>query len=349
VGAGVSPPARHDADTAADADTDADVDVEPHVARVVAAVQQHVRAGVTVRPESNLELDLGLDSMERVELLASLEGRFGVRVPEAIAQSAFLVRDLADAFRDVDASVPGGETLPWSAILGDGAEPDAGVRPLLRSRPLAAAILFLMLRVLVRVLCAPRARGRERFPAGGPYIICPNHQSYVDPLVLAGVLPFRAFRQLFSVGAAEYFQTPLTRWLATQLNVIPVDPDAYLVPAMQAAAFGLRHGRVLVLFPEGERSIDGSVKKFKKGAAILSQHLDVPIVPVAIDGLFDIWPRNRPLAWRRLLPWSRHRVEIRVGEPLSPKAGESYEQQATRLRDVVEQMWLAGRGEERRL
>src|SRR5439155_23905921 len=68
---------------------DTDIDLEPHIARVVAAVQEHVRAGVFVRPDSNLELDLGLDSMERVELLASLEGRFGVRVPEAIAQSAF--------------------------------------------------------------------------------------------------------------------------------------------------------------------------------------------------------------------------------------------------------------------
>ena len=75
---------------------------------------------------------------------------------------------------------------------------------------------------------------------------------------------------------------------------------------MQAGAYGLRRRRILVLFPEGERSIDGTVKHFKKGAAILSHQLQVPIAPVAITGLFEIWPRNRQLAWRRLLPGAGH-------------------------------------------
>ena len=108
-----------------------------------------------------------------------------------------------------------------------------------------------------------------------------------------GVLPWRIFRQVFFVGASEYFETPFMRWFARQANVVPVDPDASLVPAMQAGGFGLRHGRVLVLFPEGERSIDGTVRTFKKGAAILSTHLSAPIVPVALDGIFEVWARNR--------------------------------------------------------
>ena len=69
---------------------------------------------------------------------------------------------------------------------------------------------------------------------------------------------------------------------------MPVDPDANLVNAMQAGATGLRLGKVLMLFPEGERSIDGELKKFRKGASILAAHLDVPIVPVAIDGLSEL-------------------------------------------------------------
>src|SRR4029450_582488 len=104
--------------------------------------------------------------------------------------------------------------------------------------------------------------------------------------------------------------------LARFARVIPVDPDSSLVPAMQAGGFGLRHGKVLVLFPEGERSIDGTVKSFKKGAAILSQHLGAPIVPGALDGLYPIWPRNRRIAWRLLTPWRRVRVAVRFGAPL---------------------------------
>ena len=83
------------------------------------------------------------------------------------------------------------------------------------------------------------------------------------------------------------------RTLAPWLRVVVVDPDANLIPAMRAGASGLRHGRVLVLYPEGERSIDGHPKTFKKGAAILSIHMQVPIVPVAIEGFHEVWPRGK--------------------------------------------------------
>ena len=90
------------------------------------------------------------------------------------------------------------------------------------------------------------------------------------------------------------------RRLARWLRVVVVDPDANLIPAMRAGAFGLRHGRVLILYPEGERSIDGTPKIFKKGAAILSIHLQVPIVPVAIEGFHDAWPRGK--AFLKFMP-----------------------------------------------
>jgi 1-acyl-sn-glycerol-3-phosphate acyltransferase len=119
-----------------------------------------------------------------------------------------------------------------------------------------------------------------------------------------------------------------------------VDPDSNLVPAMQAGGFGLRHGRILVLFPEGERSIDGTVKRFKKGAPILARHLAVPIVPVALHGIYEIWPRNRAINWRLLMPFSGHRVSIAFGEPMRFGEGESYADAAIRLRERVNRMWL---------
>ena len=106
-------------------------------------------------------------------------------------------------------------------------------------------------------------------------------------------------------------------------------------------AFGLAHGKILVLFPEGERSIDGTVKKFKKGAPILAQHLRVPIVPVAIKGVFELWPRGRSFNWRLLRLWSRHRVRIVIGEPMMFVESADYNQSATELRDRVDKMWQA--------
>jgi 1-acyl-sn-glycerol-3-phosphate acyltransferase len=148
---------------------------------------------------------------------------------------------------------------------------------------------------------------------------------------------------MFFVGASEYFETPITRWLARQVNLVPVDPDAALVSAMQAGAAGLREGRILVLFPEGERAIDGTVRTFKKGAAILGHNLGVPLVPVALTGVFEIWPRNRPLNWRALLPGAGSVVRLQVGRPVAPvdNATEDSTYAATtgRLRDAVVAMY----------
>jgi long-chain acyl-CoA synthetase len=199
----------------------------------------------------------------------------------------------------------------------------------------------LALRLTIRI----KAEGREKLPAHGPYLLSPNHQSYLDPFLVVACLPRRIVRQFFFVGASEYFETPLMRWLARQINLIPVDPDASLVSAMQAGAAGLRRGRILVLFPEGERSIDGTVRTFKKGAAILAHHLTVPIVPVAIDGLFDLWGRNRGFQWNKLAPGAGTTVRLKVGAPIRPAgvavaAGSeaAYAALTTRLRSAVTTM-----------
>lgn len=328
---------KRDASSPAQAAADASP-LEPHVAMLIAAVREHV-TGVTVRADSNFELDLGLDSMERVELLASLERRFGVRVPEEVAQAAFTVKDLAEAFRNIKHD-SGQSGLNWGELLRQGQETPE-LAAILRPRRVAAVVLFAIARLLMLTVSRPRVTGLQHLPLEGAFIVSPNHQSYIDPFLVGPALPFGAFRRIVSVGAAEYFQTPLMKWVAAQLNVVPVDPDANLLPAMQAAAQGLRHGRVLMLFPEGERSIDGTVKTFKKGAAILALHLKVPIVPVAITGAYDIWPRNRPLNWGRVVPWSGHRPLIQFGEPIHAREGESVDALTARLRSEVERLWLA--------
>ncbi|MBA3271231.1 MAG: 1-acyl-sn-glycerol-3-phosphate acyltransferase [Acidobacteria bacterium] len=185
------------------------------------------------------------------------------------------------------------------------------------------------------------ATGVHHLPSQGPYIISPNHQSYLDPLVLCAILPYEILTQLFFVGASEYFASPFTAWLAKQCNLVAVDPDANLVPALKAAAFGLTHDKILMVFPEGERSIDGTVKRFKKGAPILARQLGVPIVPVAIRGVFDVWPRNRGINWRVLLPWRGHRVQVAFGAPMRIDRCADDGDAAAALRNRVAMMWEA--------
>ena len=323
---------RHAADTAWEGD-----DHALAAARIIA----HRAKGAAVSPAANLELDLALDSMERVELIAELEQRFGVRVPDERAHDILTVAQLIEAVRPGTARAAESTAEDsWAVILRElPPATDPVLAPLLVERRTMPMLFFGTLRLLRFVMPRIAVTGLEHLPHRGPYVISPNHQSYLDPFFLCSVLPYRIFRQLFFVGASEYFETPLTAWLARQFNLIPVDPDANLVPAMKAGAFGLSRNKILVLFPEGERSIDGTVKRFKKGAPILSRHLRVPIVPVAIHGVFELWPRNRRFNWRLLIPGSGHHVRIAFGTPMHIDEGDTHAEGAEALRKRVAEMW----------
>lgn len=316
---------------------------EPRTAPVISVIEKRAKHGSRLFPDANLELDLGLDSMERVELLTELEQRFQTRVPQQVAQEIFTVRQLVKAISGGEATrVSDAPAQSWAAIFQDLPPTDDPVLSgLLENRPLAAPVLFALGRLLRPLLARVRVRGVEHLPSTGAYIISPNHQSYLDPFLMCSALPFRVFKQFFFVGAVEYFETSFTRWFARIANLIPVDPDSNLVPAMKAGAFGLKYGKVLVLFPEGERSIDGTVKKFKKGAPILAQHMHVPIVPVAIKGVYELWPRGRGLNWSLVWPWSGHHIDIVIGTPMSFDEDADYNVTASQLRERVDSMWRA--------
>jgi long-chain acyl-CoA synthetase len=271
-----------------------------------------------------------------------------VQVPEESAHQLFTLGQLIDAVRPGAAPAAGGATPAappvtdesWAVLLRDlppASDPVLG--SILESRPIFEPLLFAIGRAIPRVMARVEVNGIEKLPASGAFLVCPNHQSYIDPFLVCGVLPYRTLVRAFFVGATEYFETPLMAWVARTVHCVPVDPDANLVPAMKAGAFGLTHGRVLILFPEGERSIDGSVKRFKKGAPILSRHLGVPIVPVAIKGAHEVWPRGGAFNWRGMLPWRRSRVRLTFGEPMQFGDGETYAAAAARLRAAVEAMW----------
>ncbi|MFY9906341.1 MAG: AMP-binding protein [Terriglobales bacterium] len=295
-----------------------------------------------VRPSHNLELDLGLDSMQRVELLTALEQQLGGKVPESQLAEIYSVRDLVDA---VLSSADRGEgqamaaTPPWSTILSEPVT-DPEVLALARHN-LFAEVFFFVLGKLLYLFALDfyhlKTRGLENLPAQGPYLICSNHQSYVDPLIMAPALPWSLFRQCFALGTSEIFGAGFMRHLARWLRVIVLDPDANLVPAMRAGAFGLNHERILLLYPEGERTNDGTPRVFRKGAAILSIHTQSPIVPVAIEGFYEAWPRHKTFP-------KFADLQIVFGKPIHPpplaEASEAaYDRLTAELKSKVVGMW----------
>jgi long-chain acyl-CoA synthetase len=291
-----------------------------------------------LHPDDNLELDLGLDSMERVELLVDLAHRLGADVEDSAASEVYTIRELVDLVRQnmgkTSRLAPG-----WNTVF-EGETTDPEVLAITHERPVVSFCWWIFgkgVKWASHVLFKLRVEGMENLP-DGPYILCPNHSSYLDAPILTAALPWKAFHNVFYVGASEIFGKGSMRKFAQFLHLIPVDPDSNLVPAMRAGAFGLRAGKILVLYPEGERSIDGPPKKFKKGAAILSQHLDVPIVPVAEYGFHACWPRGEGFK-------GFHPLRIRVGKPIYPdlneKPEQAYERLTEELRSRVVEMWNA--------
>ena len=299
---------------------------QPDVSKALGIVQAASRLKKnTPHPSDNLELDLGLDSMERVELLVSLGQQMGARVPDSVASEIYTVRDLVDAVIAHSGGTSERTAAGWDEVINE--SPDEIERNTIdNEHPVAAPVYFMVLRLallMLRNFFHLKLEGVEKLPKSGPFILSPNHQSYLDAPVVIACLPWHIMRDTFYVGTSEVFGSKLMRRLGEWTRLIPIDPDSNLVPAMRAGAYGLRRGRVLLLFPEGERSIDGQPKTFKKGGAILAIYRQCPVVPVALEGFFESWPRGEK--FRGL-----SKLKVRFLEPVYPPAlGSNPESQYT--------------------
>jgi len=283
----------------------------------VAAVKQLIRDPKEIQARMNLEIDLGLDSLARAECFASVEQRLGIELkPEEVsnAQTVGELVQLANAKISGQPLSVGTATAPfhWRDALATGKEVPE-VDQLLRPKPgvvLLAQVVLTVIYFAARLLFRMEVKGREVLTElETPYLICPNHQSYLDPFLVCSTFPRRVLKNIFHVGASMYFTNAAMALLARLINVVPIDPDLQLLHAMRAGAVGLRAGKILNIYPEGQRSFDGQLHEFKKGPAILATELKLPIVPVALDGTHRIWPRK---SWRFRLA----KVKITFGEPI---------------------------------
>jgi 1-acyl-sn-glycerol-3-phosphate acyltransferase len=179
------------------------------------------------------------------------------------------------------------------------------------SKPLAHRALYALLRLLSlpTLTCFFRLRvyGRRRLPRRGGAIVASNHQSVLDPVFFCGFLP----RPLESFARASLFRGVFGR-LIRALNAFPVERGGRDTAAIRGAIERLRAGRALLVFPEGTRTETGAVGAFEPGVAALARRAGVPVVPAAVDGAFEAWPRGRAL-FRAGAPCA-----IALGRPIAP-------------------------------
>jgi long-chain acyl-CoA synthetase len=259
-----------------------------------------------------------MDSLARAECIVSVEQTLGIELKPTEVSTTQTVGDLiqlASAKTGGAVTQAGAveEKFHWRKVLTATSEEIPELAQLLRPKPALVVIAYLVLQLInlsARLFFRMEVKGREALAQlEPPYLVCPNHQSFIDPFLVCSTYPRRILENTFHVGASMYFTNAVMAQLARLINVVPIDPDAQLLHAMRAGAAGLRAGKILNIYPEGQRSFDGQLLDFKKGAAILATELKLPIVPVALDGPYRIWPRQ---SWRIRLA----KVKISFGEPL---------------------------------
>lgn len=158
------------------------------------------------------------------------------------------------------------------------------------------AIWYGFLRILSQIVFSAfwryRSFGRENVPCGGGVLIVCNHQSYVDPLLIGVGLN----RQIHIMARRSLFHKfILFRWLILSLNAFPLNDSGVDVGAMKEAIRRLKRGKIVLLFPEGTRTSDGSIGEIHPGIASIARRSGSPVVPAVIDGAFEVWPRARKL------------------------------------------------------
>jgi 1-acyl-sn-glycerol-3-phosphate acyltransferase len=155
-------------------------------------------------------------------------------------------------------------------------------------------IWFRIARWFCKVFCVIFFRlhvaGRENVPDDGPLVLICNHQSFLDP-VLCGIF---VKRPLYFLARDTLFRGLFGR-LITSVNTIPVKRGAADLAAMKTVIAKLKEGSGICLFPEGTRTDDGRITPFKPGFGLLCRRGNAAVVPVVIEGAFEVWPRHRKL------------------------------------------------------
>jgi 1-acyl-sn-glycerol-3-phosphate acyltransferase len=192
--------------------------------------------------------------------------------------------------------------------------------------------LELTLAPALRAVYKPEIAGAEHVPATGPVILAANHQSFVDEFFV----PIGARRQVFYFAKAEYFTAPGLRGRAMAaffrgMGQVPVERGDMRSAAavIDIGVEVLAEGRALGIFPEGTRSPDGRLYKFRTGVARLALRSGAAVVPVGLVGTRDVQPPNS----RR---WHRKPVAVHFGPPLDFSDLRAQERSARVLRDVTE-------------
>jgi long-chain acyl-CoA synthetase len=290
------------------------------------------RAAPALRPDATLDADLGLSSLDRVELMSALEDRYQVDLSETRFSAVRTVGDLERMLHGEAAPTAGYHypswTLRWPVTL------------------IRLVAHYLLLRPAVFLLGWPRIIGRENLRGlSGPLLVIANHVADVDPGFILTALPAR-FRHRLAIGAGgealEALRSPAPergffariydrlQWVSgvSLLNLFPLPREAGFRRSFAYAGEAVDRGYSVLVFPEGRLTTTGEMNPFRSGIGLLAENLGIPVLPMRIDGLYEVKKAGKKFA-------APHKITVRIGKPMRFEPGTTPEQITTRLSEAV--------------
>jgi len=168
--------------------------------------------------------------------------------------------------------------------------------------------------LLLKLFWRFEVKGMENIPKNGALIVAANHTSNMDPLILGAAFN----RKMHFIAKKEVFNNFIGNYISRKLNAFPVDRDKIDIKALKHALNVLQKNEVLGIFPEGSRSFNGELQDFKLGIIRIAIKTGAPILPVGIDGAYQIYPRGKILPKLFI-----HKITLQFGLPIYLKPQKS--------------------------
>src|SRR5262245_4944270 len=175
-------------------------------------------------------------------------------------------------------------------------------------------LIFYPCGVLFMLTNGLRVEGSRHIPKTGPVLIVANHQSYLDIILCGLACPRRAY----FLARKSLWKNRLLGWIMDHFQTIAVDNTGFSRAGLDGVLDYLQKGRVVVIYPEGQRTLHGKLNTLKHGISLLARKVKAPIVPVGIAGAYETLPRTRPVPqlappW---MPWNHARIGLYVSRAL---------------------------------
>lgn len=275
-----------------------------------------------IHPEDTFDYDLALDSLDKVNLIVFVQNSFGIELDTDQLSDLNSVLKLSEYVTDNKTKTEI-EEINWTKILQEKLDIN------LPQNWLTYTLFVKLSKPFMHLYFRIKSEGKENLP-DSPCIIAPNHQSYFDGLFISMFLKNRHLRKTVFYAKEKHIRQRWLKFIANRHGIIIMDINKDLKQSIQKMAAALKKGKNIMIFPEGTRSKDGSLGKFKQTFAILSRELNVPVIPVAIKGASDALPRGKKIP----RPWKK--VTIKFLKPIYPE-----QQSFDSLRDKVYNKVLA--------